>query len=254
MADEPERYTFIWLDHQKYHADAQTIALLWQIKSWDRSPDQAAAHVAFDHAQQQGQVLEGPVSHHELAAHHHDRTPIDPNPEPARTETITYRGREFRATPRVVERLDNLHYESSRRREEMDPSGGEMNQVWADEPRHQYQRAIRQALQEGTLKYVGRVDHRELTVNGIGGTPWQNETLAQEEHQERVLVNEMRTGVMGMTGEGVRHALGMEPEEAVQRGLILAEDIGDGETGYRAVTQRESTVTHEHAFDPGHSL
>jgi hypothetical protein len=81
-AREPERHTFIWLDHQKYHADAQTIAMLWQIKGWDRSPDQAAAHVAFDHAKQQGQVLDGPVSHHELAAHHHDRAPIDPDTGP----------------------------------------------------------------------------------------------------------------------------------------------------------------------------
>jgi hypothetical protein len=70
-AREPERHTFIWLDHQKYHADDQTIATLWQIKGWDRSPDQAVAHFAFDHAKQQGQVHEGPVSHHEIATRAH---------------------------------------------------------------------------------------------------------------------------------------------------------------------------------------
>jgi hypothetical protein len=87
-ARSPERHTFIWLDHQKYHADPQTIATLWQIKGWDRSPDQAVAHFAFDQARQQGQVLDGPVSRHELAAHQHDRAPIDPDTAVSRTRAI----------------------------------------------------------------------------------------------------------------------------------------------------------------------
>jgi hypothetical protein len=106
---EPERHTFIWLDHQKYHADDQTIALLWQIKGWDRSPDQAVAHFAFDHAKQHGQVLDGPVSHHELAAHHHAQR-ADPTRVVLADRVVAWSSDDSRAHSRVQDHsIDPSH-------------------------------------------------------------------------------------------------------------------------------------------------
>jgi hypothetical protein len=122
-AREPERHTFIWLDHQKYHADDQTIALLWQIKNWDRSPDQVVAHVAFDHARQQGRVADGPAQQHELA--HHERQPVDPD-----TTTAPSWSQAFKVGDRVVSSQETYDMRSTRQRVEpathehtIDPGG-----------------------------------------------------------------------------------------------------------------------------------
>ena len=112
---EPERHTFVWLDHQKYHADDQTIAMLWQIKGWDRSPDQAVAHCAFDHAKQQGQVLDGPVSHHELAAQQHDRTPLDADTRPLVTPSWS---KQFKVGDTVVSSQERYDLHTTRQRVE----------------------------------------------------------------------------------------------------------------------------------------
>jgi hypothetical protein len=168
------------------------------------------------------------------------------------SETLTYGGREFRATREVLNRLNALDSESHRRWSEADLGSGSapQNRAWAEEPAHELRSFIRRSLQAETLQYVGHVDHRDITVNGVTGKPWQNEQVAWEVDRHNLLFEDMRAGHVGMTVEGVRNHLGMEPSDAVRRGLVTVEDIGGGENGYRATPQLTRAVTHadEHGY------
>jgi hypothetical protein len=73
-----------------------------------------------------------------------------------------------------------------------------------------------------------------IASDGETTTPAAARQLAQEEDIERATAHDMRQGDMGMRPEGVRMALGMEPEDAVQRGLVFVEGRLEGETLYRA--------------------
>jgi hypothetical protein len=68
MPEDRKTLTFVWpRDHQKYHADAQTIALLWAVRQWDTRPTHHVAELVFDTARRSGRVLDGPVHQHDLA-------------------------------------------------------------------------------------------------------------------------------------------------------------------------------------------
>jgi len=143
------------------------------------------------------------------------------------TDTIDIDGVRYAASRETTHAIDQALQGTK-----IDPEDG-LNYFEIEDRYSRYDVAVTGALHRGELVYLQPAPSESFAINGDPETPIERAERIRaeyfEQRSEHVFVEDARSADIGVNANGLRAAFGMEPQEALQKGLVTHMD---GEPGY----------------------